>query len=208
MRHHFMEPSSTRRKIHERAFRNAWLLDAAEAVFLERGFAGASMQDIARRSEVALGTLYKAFSGKEELFVRVMERRMDRFVEAVRGVTSEGPPLARIERLVRGAFDYFAAEAAFFRLYLAATQGFPWEIRSRLGEKAAARYEELIGEVESLCRTALPPARRRSARVVALLLVGGLNAAMAEWLGRKTPRAPASVAREVWSNVRRLFGPP
>lgn len=203
-----MKYDSTKRKSRERAFRKAWLLDAAETLFLECGFARTSMQDIARRSGVALGTLYKAFSGKEELFARVMERRMGRLVEAVRGATGEGTPLARIERLVHVTFDYFAAEAAVFRLYLAATQGFPWQIRSRLGKTAAARYEELIGEVEGLCRAALPPTRRRSARTVALLLVGGLNAAMAAWLGGRAVRPPATVASEVWASARRLFGTP
>lgn len=196
------------RKSREGAFRKAWLLDAAEVVFLERGFAGASMQDIARRSEVALGTLYKAFSGKEELFVQVIERRMDRFVAVLREITGEGPPLARVERLVRGTIDHFAAEAAMFRLYLAATQGFPWQIRSRLGDTAAARYGDLIGDVTELCRQALPPARRRAARIVALLLVGGVNAAMAEWLAAKTARPPAAMATELWSNLRRLFVSP
>ncbi len=200
-----MESASTARKSRERAFRNAWLLDAAEAVFLERGFTGASMHDIARRSEVALGTLYKAFSGKEELFVLVMARRMGRFLDAVRRATGDGKPLARVEQLVRTTVDYFAAEAEVFRLYLAATQGFPWHIRSRLGKIAAARYEELIAEVETLCRTALPPARRRTAHTVALLLVGGLNAAMAEWLEGAATRPPAAVATEVWSHLRRLF---
>jgi AcrR family transcriptional regulator len=202
-----MESDSTERRSRERAFRNAWLLDAAEAVFLERGFAGASMQDIARRSEVALATLYKAFSGKDELFVLVMERRMSRFLETLRRATSERKPLARIEQHIRATVEYFAAEAEVFRLYLAATQGFPWRIRSRLGKAAAARYQELIGEVETMCRTALPPARRRSARTVALLLVGGLNAAMAEWLEGAVARPPAAVATEVWSQLRRLFAP-
>lgn len=203
-----MESASTARRSRERAFRQAWLLDAAEAVFLERGFTGASMQDIARRSEVALGTLYKAFTGKEELFVQVLERRMGRFVEGLRQITGTGPPLVRLERLVRGTVDYFAAEAAVFRLYLAATQGFPWQIRSRLGDTAAERYHELIRDVAALCRQALPPARRRAAHTVALLLVGGVNAAMAEWLAADTPRPPAAVASELWCNLRRLFGAP
>jgi len=200
-----MESPSTERRNRERAFRNTWLLDAAEAVFLERGFAGASMQDIARRSEVALATLYKAFPGKEELFVLVVVRRMGRFLDVIRGATDEGKPLARIEQLVRATVNHFAAEAETFRLYLAATQGFPWQIRSRLGQTAATRYQEVIDQVETLCRSALPPTRRRFARTVALLLVGGLNAAMAEWLEAPNARPPAALAAAVWSQLRRLF---
>jgi AcrR family transcriptional regulator len=44
------------------------ILDAALAVFAERGFAAARMDDIARRAGVTKGTLYLYFPSKEELF--------------------------------------------------------------------------------------------------------------------------------------------
>jgi TetR/AcrR family transcriptional repressor of mexJK operon len=57
--------------------RVAELLDIASQVFLANGFAGASMNEIARLSNSSKTTFYARFPTKEELFIAVMERRMD-----------------------------------------------------------------------------------------------------------------------------------
>jgi TetR/AcrR family transcriptional regulator len=44
------------------------ILEAALAVFTERGFHAASMKEIAERAEFATGTLYSFFESKEELY--------------------------------------------------------------------------------------------------------------------------------------------
>jgi AcrR family transcriptional regulator len=44
------------------------ILDAALAVFAEKGFAAARMDDVARRAGVTKGTIYLYFASKEELF--------------------------------------------------------------------------------------------------------------------------------------------
>src|SRR5262245_46154847 len=51
------------------AERRALIMERAEEVFLEEGFAGASMAAIAARSGCSKGTLYNYFISKEELFV-------------------------------------------------------------------------------------------------------------------------------------------
>jgi AcrR family transcriptional regulator len=48
--------------------RPAEILDAALAVFAEKGFAGARMDDIARRAGVTKGTIYLYFENKEAVF--------------------------------------------------------------------------------------------------------------------------------------------
>jgi TetR/AcrR family transcriptional repressor of mexJK operon len=57
--------------------RVAELLDIASRVFLANGFAGASMNEIARLSNSSKTTFYARFPTKEKLFIAVMERRMD-----------------------------------------------------------------------------------------------------------------------------------
>jgi AcrR family transcriptional regulator len=200
-----MESRSTARRHAEREFRHSWLLDAAEATFLEHGFAGASVDDIAARAEVALGTLYKVFPSKEELFAQVMERRMGRFLDSVRSASSAGSPAQRLESLVHATFRHFAEQNAAFRLYLAVTHGLPWLIRSQLGAAAAARYGELVSEVEALCRGALPAPRRQLARNTALAFVGTLNASVGDWIERADGRPANEVAALTWKILRRLL---
>ncbi|SHE76847.1 transcriptional regulator, TetR family [Kaistia soli DSM 19436] len=57
------------------------ILDGARAVFLEKGFDAASMNDIARVAGVSKGTLYVYFEDKEHLFVELIstEKREELF---------------------------------------------------------------------------------------------------------------------------------
>ena len=54
------------------ARKNAAIVSAATHVFLDRGYAGASMDEVARRAEVSKQTVYKHFADKKTLFEHVM----------------------------------------------------------------------------------------------------------------------------------------
>jgi AcrR family transcriptional regulator len=72
--------------------RVAALLDAAAAVFAEKGYDGATMTEIAERAGAAIGSLYQFFPSKEAL----AEALFDRFAE--RWAAS----FARVEELAPG----------------------------------------------------------------------------------------------------------
>lgn len=56
------------------------LLDAAEKIFAGRGYAG-SMEDIAEAAGYTRGAIYAQFGGKDELFLAVIERHRQRFLD-------------------------------------------------------------------------------------------------------------------------------
>ena len=200
-----MASRSSARREQEQTVRLDWILAAAEAVFVQRGFRGASITDIARRADVALATLYKIFPSKEAVFAGVMERRMDGFLSQLRSASAVGTPRVRLQRFVEAMFVYFVDRGELFRMYLAATHGFPWHIRSRLGERAAAGYRDLVAEVEALCRQALSARSRRTAHATALAIVGTLNALLSDWIQAPRRRSAAKVAAEAWAVVGRLL---
>jgi len=59
----------------DRDQRRELILDVAQGVFLEEGFANASMSTIAARLGGSKGTLYNYFKSKDELFNAYVERR-------------------------------------------------------------------------------------------------------------------------------------
>src|SRR5678816_2676989 len=62
-------PSKTQTRWRRRKeARPSEILDAALAVFAEKGFAGARMEDIAARAGVTKGTIYLYFESKEAVF--------------------------------------------------------------------------------------------------------------------------------------------
>ena len=73
----------------EVASRAERLLDVATEVFLEQGFKGASMSEIARRAGASKQTLYARYTSKAALFAGLVERKASRLFDAV-GPLGEG----------------------------------------------------------------------------------------------------------------------
>jgi len=88
--------------------RRAEILDAATAVFSERGFAAADVQEIADRTGVGKGTVYRYFPSKEELFLAAVDHGMRRLKTAVdAAVAGVVQPLERIAEGVRAYLAFF-----------------------------------------------------------------------------------------------------
>lgn len=58
------------------AVRRARLVEAAEAIFLERGYAEATMDDVAQQAGMSKKTLYQLFDGKSDLFRALLRTQM------------------------------------------------------------------------------------------------------------------------------------
>jgi AcrR family transcriptional regulator len=65
-------PSAPRRRKGERTAER--ILDAAEALFAQRGYAGATLRDVATRVGIRTPSLYNHFPNKESLYAAVLER--------------------------------------------------------------------------------------------------------------------------------------
>ncbi len=63
--------------------RTAAILDAATAAILERGFAGASTREIAKRAGASKETLYQRFPTKALLFAALIERMSDKLLASM-----------------------------------------------------------------------------------------------------------------------------
>ena len=65
---------------------NDVLIAAATEVFAERGYEGASLEEIAERAGFTRGAIYKNFGSKEELFFAVTERYNELVIEGFRAM--------------------------------------------------------------------------------------------------------------------------
>ncbi len=61
------------RKAQERQARRRRIQEAARSVFSERGYAGASIELIARAAQLSVGAIYLYFRSKEDLYVSLVE---------------------------------------------------------------------------------------------------------------------------------------
>ncbi|OIN81356.1 TetR/AcrR family transcriptional regulator [Mycobacterium malmoense] len=66
--------------------RRAKIVDAVTALIAEAGIEAAQMRDVAQRSGVALGTVYKYFSSKEDLLAAALDSWQKRAARIIMGV--------------------------------------------------------------------------------------------------------------------------
>lgn len=91
-----------------RAFKRDAILDAARAVFTERGFDGATMRAVAARAGYAPGTLYLHYAGKEALYADMLGDSLARLGVAVKAAArAAAPPRARAQRAFLAVFGYY-----------------------------------------------------------------------------------------------------
>jgi TetR/AcrR family fatty acid metabolism transcriptional regulator len=83
------------------------ILDAAVAVFAERGFHSSRVSDIAARADVADGTIYLYFKNKEEILMAAINTAFDAFMKHAR--TEIAPITSPIDKLRRLAYLHLQA---------------------------------------------------------------------------------------------------
>jgi AcrR family transcriptional regulator len=92
---------------------------AALRLFIQRGFYGTSVRDIAEKAGVSLGNIYNYYPTKEDLFARMVRRYEKRMALLLRDVLkplggSLDPPALR--RLARGVRKIVYSEPDYWRL--------------------------------------------------------------------------------------------
>jgi AcrR family transcriptional regulator len=91
------------------------ILDAAEAVFGDRGYHAASVTEITQRAQVAQGTFYLYFHSKREIFLQLVEDLGAQLRAAMRDASRGSKSRMETER--RGFAGFFAFARAHRQLY-------------------------------------------------------------------------------------------
>jgi AcrR family transcriptional regulator len=136
----------------DRDARREAILDVAEEVFVEQGFAAASMSEIAARLGGSKGTLYNYFKSKDELFDAYVLRRCALNLDDIYVIRAEGETVRDV--LIRLGRAYLGRVLSddnlrHFRLIIAEAERNP-EVGRAFYEagpaKGAGRLAEHIGK--------------------------------------------------------------
>jgi TetR/AcrR family transcriptional regulator len=118
------------------------IVAAAAELFAEHGFAGASVDEIARRADVNKAMLYYHIGDKAELFATVLEGYLERVRAALEGVEAETPdPAERIRKAQAAIFAIFQRDPTVPRIVIRemATGG------DQIPDRALAKVGEIVG---------------------------------------------------------------
>jgi AcrR family transcriptional regulator len=105
------------------------VVEAAQRLFLERGFGAVSMDDLAEAAAVARRTLYNQFSSKEEIFREMLRRVSDQLEDALPAGIETSGDIAEVLRLTAGAILKLHRSPhylGFLRMVVADSRQFPW----------------------------------------------------------------------------------
>ncbi|WP_152393205.1 TetR/AcrR family transcriptional regulator [Paenibacillus guangzhouensis] len=88
------------RVVKEAEQRRNEILDAADALFGQKGFDGTSTNDILEKVGIARGTLYYHFKSKEDIMDALIQRYSDRILGAAQQIASD-QSIPVVERVIR-----------------------------------------------------------------------------------------------------------
>ncbi|MCD6137771.1 MAG: TetR/AcrR family transcriptional regulator [Deltaproteobacteria bacterium] len=139
------------RRERERLIHRQEILDAGLALFSEKGFHNVSMHEIARKSEFAIGTLYKFFENKEDLYKALVLEQADKFHRALTAaIEGPGDGVEKLRNYVRAKGEIFRANVPMIRLYFAETRGASYNIMAGLDRDIRERYGHFLEKLASV----------------------------------------------------------
>ena len=170
-------------------------------IFSEKGFHATAMDDIAERAGISKPILYQHFASKQDLYLGVMDERVDVLVAQVsNAIESTTGNRARLE----------AAIACYFRLVDEADHGYRliFESDFTTNHDVRARVEDVVAQVSRVVGTEVMRQTGMSmgeANILAGGLCGMAQAAAWRWLrlGRPIPmeQAVAQTLNLAWNGL-------
>ncbi len=140
-----------RRKEREKAQRERLILKVAERVFAQKGFQGATIQEIAEESELAVGTIYDFFSSKETLYSRIITSRLTEMREEVRGKTQGIEDVKnRLRAMLCLQSAFIEKNKDFFIIFPRDHSRYPGSLTKDLGEEVSSRYRQYLETLQAL----------------------------------------------------------
>lgn len=95
------------------------ILEAAERLFLGRGYTATTMEDLSETADVAVGSIYAHFGGKEGVYSALVDRALaldQRYSEE--GFAAVGNrPLEQLVGMAEGYLRFAREHPAYFRLF-------------------------------------------------------------------------------------------
>ena len=140
------QPATEKRKPRADAVRNRErVLDAAKAVFSQGG--PASLETVAKRAGVGIGTLYRHFPTREALYEAAYRHEVDQLVELARHLEVERTRVEALRRWLRAGVEFMATKKGMAAALAMAAHGSP--------ELVAYSLDRLTGALAELVQRAV-----------------------------------------------------
>ena len=138
------EDKLTRRE-REKHRQRCEMLDAAQALFSEKGYHNVTMHEIAKKAEFAIGTLYSFFTNKEDIYKTIVQDLSDTMHSALKTVLEgSGDEIAKLRQYIQVKTDILEQNLSFIKVFIIETRGMGYNVQSGLNDELRARYEKTL----------------------------------------------------------------
>lgn len=175
---------------------------AAREVFAERGYAAASIDEIARRSGVSAPILYDHFASKLDLHGRLLERTRDELLAMWReALAVEAPDGERFPLAIDAWAGYVEANPYAARMFFRETTGDP---------KAIAVHERVLAESHTALAQILGGEQAGGPvelEMAAVVMRAGLTGLAVWWLDHPEmtrEQIVATAVNVIWIGLKRV----
>lgn len=172
------------------------IIGAATEVFAEKGFYNATIADIAKRANVAEGTIYLYFKNKDDLLISIFEHSIDLFTKAVnKEILGNLSPEEKLKRFVSLHLKLVQENpnlAQVLQIELRQSSKFMKEYRG-------GKFAEYLHLVESIIHEGQEKNRFRKdldARVLRRALFGAVDEMALDWLLMKDKKYSLEICAE------------
>jgi AcrR family transcriptional regulator len=179
-----LSPAAARRE-RERQERRDAMLGAARVVFAEKGYEGATLDEVAERAGFGKGTLYNYFpGGKEAILLALMDHvfgSLNTLAEAHFAETEGRPVRERFERFIAKLLAHFTERRDVFRLLMKEGQQMVLGDSGPDLDEVRRRRDEAFGVLTAALERAMEAGELRPfpPKAVAELMMGNVKGYMA-----------------------------
>ena len=155
-----MENGKLPRREREKLRQRQEMLATALDLFSEKGYHNVSMHQVAAQAEFAIGTLYKFFQNKEDLYKALVLEQCDKFEDAILGaIEKSGDEVEKLRSYVRTKGERFRSNLPFIRLFLAESRGASFNIKAGLDEEVRKRYYGFLERIAAIFESGIKSKR-------------------------------------------------
>lgn len=181
-----MDEKKLPRRERQKLAQRTEMLNAALELFSEKGYRNVSMHEIAEKAEFAIGTLYKFFKNKEELYQALLLDKFNKFREALtRAIEQSDDEVERLRSYVRTKGEVFRANLPMIRLYFAETHGARYNVMAGFDAEIKKRRNEFMVKLASIFASGMEKKRFKKIAdpyQLAIVLDSITNAFLFLWL--------------------------
>lgn len=146
-----MRPQALHRREQQKNYNRTLVLQTALDLFSSHGFHDVSMHRIAEESGFSIGTLYKFFKDKEDLYSALMNDYASKFKdELISALEKSGDEVECIRAYIATKGRIFENNRPMLRLYFAETRNASFDFKSSLEIELRAMYDDILQKLASV----------------------------------------------------------